>query len=335
MPPRGAHIRGVSSDEILCVGELLWDSLPAGLFLGGAPFNVACHLSATGVPVTMVSRVGADRLGEEALRRAAHYGVGTDLVQVDATLPTGFVRAAVDDSGHAHYDIFEPVAWDAIVPTAELLTRAGQARAIVFGSLAQRHATTRGTIERLWESGALMVFDLNLRPPYEDRAIIGRSLRRADVVKVTQQELQRLAAWFHLPEDQRESAASLAESFSCRVVCVTRGKDGAALWRDGEWTEHPGFEVEVRDTVGAGDAFLAVLLAGVLSGAESGALLQNANLIGAYVATQFGAVPADQLAASSPAQVAALQTTPEPKGARAPGRAKRPRAGRKRPRTGG
>jgi fructokinase len=320
----------VPNAEILCVGEVLWDALPAGLFLGGAPFNVACHLSAAGVPVTMVSRVGDDRLGEEALRRAARYGVGTDLVQVDPTLPTGFVRVTVDDAGHAEYEILEPAAWDAIEPTKTLLKRAAAARAIVFGSLAQRQAITRATIERLWDSEALMVFDLNLRPPYEDREIISRSLRRADVVKISQHELQRLASWFDLPEGQRESAVALAESFACDVVCVTRGKDGAALWRDGAWTEHPGFEVEVRDTVGAGDAFLAVLLAGLLAGGDSNALLHNANLIGAYVATQFGAVPADQSAASPGAltQVPATTENAETE------RTKRPRGGRKHPRSG-
>lgn len=307
--------------EILCVGEVLWDSLPAGLFLGGAPFNVACHLSAAGAPVTMVTRVGDDRLGEEALRRAVRYGVGTDLVQVDPSLPTGFVRAVVDDAGHAQYDILAPAAWDAIVPTAELVSRAARARAVVFGSLAQRHPTSRATIQRLWTSDALMVFDLNLRPPFEDREVIHRSLARADIVKVTQHELQRLARWFDLPDDQREAAVALAERFSCQMVCVTRGKDGAALWRDGVWTEHPGFEVEVRDTVGAGDAFLAVLLVGYLAGSDTGTLLHDANLIGAYVATQYGAVPADQSAASPGATA-----PPEPE---IPAAAKRPRRGRK------
>ncbi|MGH7710511.1 MAG: carbohydrate kinase family protein [Gemmatimonadaceae bacterium] len=311
--------------EILCVGEVLWDALPAGLFLGGAPFNVACHLSAAGVPVSMVSRVGNDRLGEEVVSRAARYGVGTDLLQVDTSLPTGFVRVTVNESGAAAYEILEPAAWDAIASTETLMTRAAAARAIVFGSLAQRQAITRSTIERLWESEAMMVFDLNLRPPYEDREIIRRSLRRAEVVKVNQLELRRLADWFDLPEGQREAAAALAESFSCRVVCVTRGSDGAAMWRDGTWTEHAGYEVEVRDTVGTGDAFLAVLLAGLLSGVESQSLLQNANLIAAYVATQFGAVPSDQHATSAPKEV---RDTRQPKPAI--GSTKRGNAGRTR-----
>ena len=288
------------ASEILCVGEVLWDALPAGLFLGGAPFNVACHLRAAGLPVSMVSRVGGDRLGEEVLRRAPWYGVGTDLIQMDPELPTGFVRVTVDGAGNPEYDILEPAAWDAIALTDELLVRAADARAVVFGSLAQRHATSRRTIERLWQSEALMVFDANLRPPYEDREVISRSLRRADVVKVSEGELAQIAEWFGLRGEVRERAAALAKTFACRAVCVTRGRAGSALWHDGQWIEQPGYEVEVRDTVGSGDAFLAVLLAGLLEGAQDRVILQHANLIGAYVATQLGAVPLDQPAAIAP-----------------------------------
>lgn len=288
------------SAEILCVGEVLWDALPEGLFLGGAPFNVACHLRAAGVPATMVSRVGDDRLGEEVVRRAERYGVGVDLIQVDPALPTGFVRVAVDDAGNPAYEILAPAAWDAIETTDALLRRALAARAIVFGSLAQRHPTSRATIERLWESPATMVLDVNLRPPYDDREIVRRSLQRADVVKLSVPELERVAEWFRLPGDARETVSRLAKQFDCTLVCLTRGSGGAALWHDGVWTEHAGFEVEVRDTVGAGDAFLAVLLAGLLGGGSDSSLLQNANLIGAYVATQYGAVPAGQEAAVAP-----------------------------------
>ena len=290
----------VSDTEILCVGEVLWDALPAGLFLGGAPFNVACHLRAAGWRVTMVSRVGADRLGEEVSRRAPWYGVGADLIQVDPLLPTGFVRATVDDSGNAEYEILEPAAWDAIAVDDELVRRAEAARAIVYGTVAQRSATTRTTIERLWQSDALMVFDANLRPPYDGRNVVERSLRQADVVKVTERELDRLVEWFGLPTGLRESATALAERFDCETVCVTRGRSGAALWRHGQWIEEPGYEVEVRDTVGAGDAFLALLLAGLLDGADDRVTLRHANLIGAYVATQLGAVPLDQASAVAP-----------------------------------
>src|SRR3954470_24643518 len=187
------------SAEILCVGEVLWDALPAGLFLGGAPFNVACHLRAAGLPVTMVSRVGADQLGDEVMRRAAWYGVGADLIQRDPMLPTGLVRVTVDESGNASYEVVEPAAWDAIAPDAGLLRRARAARAIVFGSLAQRAAVSRATIERVLDSEALLVFDANLRPPHDDPAVVRLSLERANVVKVTESELQRIASWLDLP----------------------------------------------------------------------------------------------------------------------------------------
>src|SRR5258705_6263474 len=158
--PIRTQLRPMPGSEILCVGEVLWDALPEGLFLGGAPFNVACHLRAAGAAVTMVSRVGDDRLGDEVLRRAARYGVGTDLVQTDPDLPTGFVRVSVDASGSPGYEILAPAAWDAIAPTEALRGRAANARAIVFGSLAQRSPISRDTIQRLCGTNALMVFDV-------------------------------------------------------------------------------------------------------------------------------------------------------------------------------
>jgi fructokinase len=289
---------------VLCVGEVLWDSLPEGLFLGGAPFNVACHLRATGTRVSMVSRVGNDRLGDEVLRRATRYGVGADLIQVDPLLATGFVRVHVDEHGNGSYEICEPVAWDALEATEPLLARAARARAIVFGTLAQRNTATRATIERLWKVAfdqALMVCDVNLRPPYDELDVVRASLGMADVVKLSDAELIGLAGHFGWgASDEREMMRSLAAQFGCTVVCVTRGSRGAALWHDGEFTEHPGFPAEVRDTVGAGDAFLAVLLAGLLAGSSDAELLQHANLMGAYVVTQFGALPADQGAAIAP-----------------------------------
>jgi fructokinase len=286
--------------EVLCVGELLWDALPAGLFLGGAPFNVACHLRAANVTATMVTRIGADQLGDEAYRRLARYGVRTDLLQVDPLLPTGFVRVSVAEDGNAKYHIVEPAAWDNLEITRSLLERASTARAIVFGTLAQRSAVARDTIRRVLDTRALKVLDVNLRVPYDDREIVRHSLRSADVVKLNDDEMRRLASWFDLRGDLPRTVAVLAETFDCRTVCVTRGRNGAVLWREGRWTEHPGFEVEVRDTVGAGDAFLAVLLAGLLEGTDDEALLHHANLIGAYVATQHGAVPEDQPAHEPP-----------------------------------
>lgn len=281
-----------AAGAVLCIGELLWDSLPAGLFLGGAPFNVAWHLHAFDVAVNVVSRVGADRLGEEAIERVRGYGMATDLVQVDVGLPTGISKVRLDDHGAAKYEIAAPAAWDAIEATGELRRSAAQARAIVFGSLAQRSAVTRATIDEVCRGGALKVFDVNLRPPYDGAQLVLELLGRADVVKLNREELATLQSWLHLPETLDGAMAALAEKFDCQVVCVTSGRNGSALWRDGRFVEHCGYEVDVKDTVGAGDAFLAALLVGLLEDREDLLLLKRANLVGAYVAAHTGALPA-------------------------------------------
>jgi fructokinase len=284
----------MAASEILCVGELLWDALPSGLFLGGAPFNVAGHLHALGVPVAMVSRVGRDRLGAEALQRLSRSGLAADLVQVDPALETGFVSVTLDADGVPAYDIVAPAAWDRIALGDGLLARAERAGAIVFGSLAQRSPVSRATIERLCEVAVPKVFDVNLRTPHDDVDVVRHSLGHADVVKLNEHELRQMAGWFGLPGGLRDGTAALAERFGCRTICVTRGDAGAAMLHDGRWSEHPGYRVDVRDTVGSGDAFLAALLSGLLAGADDAAILQHANLLGAYVATQFGAIPVYQ-----------------------------------------
>lgn len=281
----------MATPEILCVGEVLWDSLPSGLFLGGAPFNVAAHLHALGAPVGVITRVGSDRLGTEALQRLRRRGISTDLVQVDPVRETGFVSVVLDASGIPAYEILEPAAWDFIELKRGLQDRAARTAALVFGSLAQRSPVSRGTIEQLCDVAAVRVFDVNLRPPHDNPQTVRQSLARADIVKLNEHELQQVSAWFGLPQGLRKGAIALAESFSCRTVCVTRGGNGAALLHEGRWAEHPGYQVEVKDTVGSGDAFLAAFLSGLLAGHDDQTILQDANLLGAYVATQFGAIP--------------------------------------------
>lgn len=279
------------SDEILCVGEILWDALPDGLFLGGAPFNVASHLHALHQEVAFVSRVGDDRLGHEAVRRMRARGLETELMQIDDSLPTGFVQVALGGTGEPDYEILEPAAWDAITVGDPLAQHARHADALVYGSLAQRALTSRQTIRHLCEAEVLRVFDVNLRPPFVDPAVIDQSLNAADVVKCNDDELQRLQGWFDLPEDLESALGALASSFDCPAICVTAGDDGAWLWRDGNCSHHPGYAVDVEDTVGAGDAFLAALLTGLLDGEDGPTLLEYANRLGAFVASRSGALP--------------------------------------------
>lgn len=277
--------------EVLCVGEVLWDSLPSGLFLGGAPFNVACHLHALGVSAGIVSRVGADRLGTEALQRIEAQGIATGLIQRDPALETGFVSVTMTPGGIPSYGVIAPAAWDRIELEEGLLERTARASAMVFGSLAQRDAVSRLTIEQLCAVDTFKVFDVNLRPPHDDSGIVRTSLAHADLIKLNDAELQQMAEWFGLPSELRDATTALAELFECGTICVTRGGNGAALLREGRWSEHSGFRVNARDTVGAGDAFLAAILSGMLSGNDDDNLLRHANLLGAYVATQSGATP--------------------------------------------
>jgi fructokinase len=169
--------------------------------------------------------------------------------------------------------------------------------------------------------GTLMVCDVNLRPPHDELEVVRSSLGMADIVKLSDAELIGLTERFGWADrEEREMMQGLATQFGCTVVCVTRGSRGAALWHDGEFSEHPGFPAEVRDTVGAGDAFLAVLLAGLLGGSSDAELLQHANLMGAYVVTQFGALPADQSAAIAPPEAPTPVARPRARQAKRRGR---------------
>ena len=288
--------------EILSVGEVLWDSLPDGLFLGGAPFNVACHLHALGEPVAFASRVGDDELGREILRRMERQGLDPGLIQVDRELETGFVVVKLDAKGSPTFQILEPSAWDAMEPAAPLLEAARTARALVHGSLALRRPATRDTLRRIFETGVPRAFDVNLRPPFVDRAIVEECLKGARIVKLNDQEWTVLSGWFGLSGDLRRGSEALAARFGIETVCITRGAAGAALRHRGGWHEHPGFRVHAVDAVGSGDAFLAALLSGLLRGKDPALVLEEANALGAFVATRRGATPP-----SDPGEVAKIR----------------------------
>lgn len=278
-------------NEILSIGEVLWDSMLAGLFLGGAPFNVAIHLHQLGVPVAFASRVGDDELGREIVRRMQERKLDVRLVQVDQVRATGFVIVALDAVGSPKFDIVHPSAWDTMQLTAELLACARECRAMVYGSLAQRDPQSRATIQHLWTLAPMKVFDVNLRPPFVDRTVVEDSLKAADIVKLNDSELLQLGEWFVMTGGMETMTAELAETFHCTAVCVTRGAEGGCLWHEGTWYEHPGSRVQVADAVGAGDAFLAALLTGLLSGTEPMEILERANALGAFVASHTGATP--------------------------------------------
>lgn len=283
--------------RILCFGEILWDFLPAGLFAGGAPFNVAYHLKQLGAEPMLVSAVGRDLLGEELLRRLSHWKMNTTLVAQHADLPTGYVRATLGASGDARYEITPDVAWDQIPMSLETAEAAQGARALVFGSLAQRWPANRAVLRQLLNrlpADAWSVFDVNLRAPHDDLGLVRALAPHATLLKLNAEEAARLCG-DAAPACGREEthARALARETSCPMVCITAAERGAGLLHDGVWHWEPGRPVEVADTVGAGDAFLAALLVNLRErGLDPAESLARACRTGEWVASQRGATPA-------------------------------------------
>lgn len=279
----------------LCYGEALWDCLPRGLFLGGAPLNVAFHLHQLGTDALPVSAVGRDFLGDELLRRLRRLGLDTRFVPQVADRPTGVVQVELDAEGHPSYDIVEGVAWDAIPGSAELAEAAERADAVVFGTLAQRSAANRELLDSLLERcPGQALLDVNLRPPFDGHDLVWRLARHAHVIKLNDHELRELCDDGEAPLE--DLARLLRDRSGCHTVCVTAGADGAGLLVDGAWHWCPGRAVTVRDTVGAGDSFTAALLDGLLRDAARDRVLERACRLAEFVAGSDGATPSHEAA---------------------------------------
>jgi fructokinase len=280
--------------EILALGEVLWDLLPSGKQLGGAPANFTFQCRSLGADASLVTRVGDDDLGREVLDRFRSLGLPTDTVQLDPVSPTGTVEVALSPEGQPVYTIRAGAAWDRIEATDIATERASRADAICFGSLAQRDEPSRSSIRSLVKAArpdALRVFDVNLRAPFVDRDVVEGSLRLADALKLNDLELPALAAMFGLPAETREAMAALAGRFGLSLVALTRGAGGSLLFADGAWSDHPGVPVEVSDTIGAGDAFTAAMVVGRLAGRSLDAINRHANEVAAFVCSRSGGTP--------------------------------------------
>jgi fructokinase len=280
--------------KVLAIGEILWDLLPAGRQLGGAPANFAFHARALGAEARLISRVGDDSLGAEILERLARQGLPTDTVPHDADAPTGTVAVTLGPDGQPRFTICEGVAWDRIVAGPAELAVAAEADAVCFGSLAQRSEPSRRAIRAVVSAtrpSALRIFDVNIRPPFVDPEVVKGSLALANVLKLNNEELPRLADLLGLTGSIEERLERLAARFELSLVVYTRGAGGSLLLREGVWSDHPGLATEVSDTVGAGDAFAAVVATGLLRGWSLDEINRRANRVAAYVCSQAGATP--------------------------------------------
>jgi fructokinase len=277
------------------LGEVLWDLLPQGKQLGGAPANFAYISSLLGHRGIVASAAGADALGNELRKGLAGLGLDASDLQRDEIHPTGTVQVRLDQRGQPTYEIAPNVAWDFLEWTPAWRRLAAQADVISFGSLAQRSAVSRDTIRAFLvasRSEAFRIFDVNLRQPFFSPEVLADSLRLANVAKLNDLELPVVMGQLGLADDNEKSSAErLRSAFALRLVCLTRGSKGSLLLRENEIDEHPGFAARVVDLVGAGDAFTAALAHHLLLGSPLHVANEAANRMGAWVASQVGATP--------------------------------------------
>lgn len=287
---------------ILGIGELLWDVLPEGPQLGGAPANFAVMAGRLGNHSAVLSRVGRDELGRKAMERLDPLPADTSHVQVDPAHETGRVTVEFE-GGQPTYIIHQPAAWDFLELSDGWVQMAERADAICFGSLAQRCHDSRQTIQTLaaqTPARCVRVFDVNLRPPFYSGEVMQESLELATVTKMNDTEVPLVLGLLGLPAGEdgdpdqlRRGAERLLDEFPClKMVAVTRGGHGSLLVTREEWHEHPGIPVNVADTIGAGDAFTAALTHYLLRGSDLATLNEAGNRWGGWVASQSGAMPA-------------------------------------------
>ena len=277
------------------MGEALWDVLPEGKKIGGAPANFAYHVSQFGLPGMVVSAVGDDTLGHEILENFTSKG----LSQLIATVPypTGTVQVELDQVGVPQYDIKENVAWDNIPFTPELEDVARRTRAVCFGSLAQRNVVSRQTIHSFLDAmpktdDRLVVFDVNLRQGFYNKEILCDSMERCNILKINDEELITVSRMFGYPGiDLQDKCWILLGKYNLRMLILTCGINGSYVFTPGHVSFQPTPRVEVADTVGAGDSFTAAFISAIIKGLSVEEAHSLAVRTSAYVCTGHGAMP--------------------------------------------
>lgn len=278
--------------KVVGIGEILWDMLPQGKQLGGAPANFAYHVCRLGGNGWAVSAISDDPLGNEINEILSTKNLHTALAEVSA--PTGTVQVTLDAAGVPSYDITENVAWDMIPFTPALEEMAKETEAVCFGTLAQRSEISRNTIMKFiscMPADSLKVYDINLRQNYYSEEIISRSLEVSDILKINDEELETVSALFGLEGSQTERCRALIERFSLKLVILTKGEKGSdVVTALAEHSVVPG-KIEVADTVGAGDAFTAAFVVSYLRGESLADAHKKAGEVSSYVCTKSGAMP--------------------------------------------
>ncbi|WP_164972588.1 carbohydrate kinase family protein [Lacibacter luteus] len=281
-----------SSYNVVCFGEILWDILPDKAVPGGAPMNVAYHLHRLGERPALLTRIGIDERGKELLTIMESMNLDTTFIQLDYELPTGIVHATPNEHGEMSYEIVAPAAWDNIQYDHDVETVVKNAEYFVFGSLATRNKQSKETLYKLLEIASSKVLDINLRQPFFTRESVEELLRKCDVVKMNISELELITGWFADYKSIEERIQLIQDRFNIRSIIVTMGADGAVVNFRGNYHRHNGYKVQVADTIGSGDSFLAAFLSSVLQNKSPEEALTFASGLGALVASKSGGWPA-------------------------------------------
>lgn len=282
-------------DLVIGMGEALWDVLPDGKKIGGAPANFAYHVSQFGLPSLAISAIGDDALGKELVENFNAKDVKYHLDTVP--YPTGTVQVELDEVGVPQYEIKENVAWDNIPSTEELNAIAADTKAFCFGSLAQRNIISRTTIQKFLESipnenDPLIVFDVNLRQGFYNKDILCNSMKACNILKINDEELVTVSRMFGYPGiDLQDKCWILLGKYNLKMLILTCGINGSYVFTPGEVSFLPTPKVEVADTVGAGDSFTAAFIANILKGKSVNEAHHKAVTTSAFVCTQHGAMP--------------------------------------------
>lgn len=278
--------------NIVCFGEVLWDVFPTHKKIGGAPLNFAIRLKSLNNNVSIISRIGKDKLGKKGVFFIVDKGINTESLQIDDTLQTGKVKVALGLDGQATYDIQYPRAWDNIQLTEASKQATLDADAFVYGSLAARESTTKHTLYELLKIAKNKIFDVNLRPPYYDIDIVKDLMDEADFIKFNDDEIDMVCADMQFDKQSLEDKIKyIAEQTNTKSICVTKGDKGAILYYYDEFYYNEGYPIQVIDTVGAGDSFLATLINKLLNNDNPQEAIDFACAIGAIVAGSEGANP--------------------------------------------
>jgi fructokinase len=278
--------------DIVCFGELLWDMLPSGKVVGGAPFNISNRARALGLEAIVVTSVGNDPLGDELVNIVQTMGNSIKYIQRHETLPTSTVEITVGEGGEPHYTIVHPVAWDDVKLRPELIELVRNAPVFIYSSLGLRDSRSRNVLFELLKYAQLKVCDINLREGNFTKDTIIHMMKNADVLRMNEYELTMAAQWLGLEIDSFEDGIrKLAAHFDYQCVIATLGSEGAMSYRDGQFYRQPVFKVAVKDTVGAGDAFLASYITQMLKGTSEAAALRFACAVGALTASKNGGTP--------------------------------------------